>query len=277
MSKAYIGFGSNMGCKVGNIRRALLVLGQEKRIRFLEESSYYRTAPVGKIDQDWFVNLVARVETSLAPEELLKFCLETERKLGRVRKEKWGPRVIDIDLLVYEGCECADTNLELPHPRILERAFVLAPLLELEAEIEIGNAKGAKALEQINDQEVERMQPVVAVVGASKKPERYAYLAQSLLMEKGYRVCPVAPRGGSVLGVEVVTDLSHCTDPVDTVTLYVGSARVGKLTEAILEVMPRRVVFNPGTENEVLRNTLQEAGIETIEGCTLVMLKTQQW
>lgn len=277
MSRAYLGFGSNVGCKVGTIRKAAHALSQIDGIQKVELSSFYRTAPVGKLDQDWFVNAVAQVETSLSPREFLEACLEVERSLGRIRKERWGPRTIDIDVLVYEQLSIAEADLEIPHPRLMERAFALEPLVELAPGLEIGGRRCASALEDLRDQAVERMESVVAVVGASDKPDRYANRAQRMLAEYGHRVAPVSPKGGAVLGVSVIRDLADCNDPVDTVTLYVGSSRVEVLKDSILAVMPRRVVFNPGTENAALRTALEAEGIETLEACTLVMLRTGQW
>lgn len=273
MTEAYLGLGSNLGCKVGTIRRAVALLEKGGCIRNLELSPFYRTDPVGKTDQDWFVNAVARLETSLGAEELLKFCLSVEKKLGRERKERWGPRTIDIDLLLYGNERVVVDGLEVPHPRMGERAFVVQPLLDLAPELLIGGVSGSALLKGLEDQGIVRMEPVVAILGASDKPERYANRAQRLLFEKGYKVQPVAPRGDEVLGVPVARSLLDCSDPVDTLTLYLGSARLPSVLPDILEVSPRRVIFNPGTENAEVKAALEASGIETIEACTLVMLK----
>ena len=94
-------------------------------------SSLYRTPPWGKTDQPDFLNAAAEVLTGHTPRELLDLCLEAERRLKRVRKERWGPRLIDIDVLVFGDRSVHESGLEIPHPRMLERAFVLAPLAEI--------------------------------------------------------------------------------------------------------------------------------------------------
>jgi len=277
MTRAYLGLGSNIGCKVGNLRRAVRLISRIAETRLVQTSSFYRTAPLGITDQDWFVNAAACIETSLAPRALLDACLGVELEMGRLRKERWGPRLIDVDVLLFGDAVAKEEGMQLPHPRLLERAFALRPLLELDPDLAVGSLRVARALDGLEDQGVVQMRPVVAVVGASDKPERYAFRAQKLLMDRGHAVCPVTPRGGSVLGVDAVDDLRRCSSPVDTATLYVASSRVATLEESLLEAMPRRVVFNPGTENQALRHRLSEAGIEAIEACTLVMLSTDQW
>ncbi|MBD5781434.1 2-amino-4-hydroxy-6-hydroxymethyldihydropteridine diphosphokinase [Pelagicoccus sp. NFK12] len=277
MNKVYIGLGSNVGCKVGNIRRAIQALGHNDRIHNLELSSFYRTEPIGGVEQDWFVNAVARFDTTLTARELLEYCLAVERDLKRVRLERWGPRTLDIDILLFGEQKIEESELQVPHPRISERAFVLVPLIELDPNLEVDGVALASSLEGLERQGVERMQSVVAIVGASPKPDRYAHLAQRQLMGAGYEVRLIAPRGGAILGEPVLSRLTECQDPVDTVTLYIGSARVEEILEDLLSIRPRRVVFNPGTENEGVRRSLEQAGVETLEACTLVMLRTGQF
>lgn len=277
MNRVYLGLGSNLGCKVGNIRRAVYLLSRNECIQNVELVSFYKTDPVGGIEQDWFVNSVARLETSLSARGLLEVCLSVEKELKRVRNERWGPRTLDLDILFFGDQKIDEEDLQIPHPRILQRAFVLAPLAEFEESLEIGGLKVSESLNGVADQGIERMDPVVAVVGASSKPERYANMAQRSLMDDGYSVALVAPRGEAIMGVPVVRSLVECTDPVDTVTLYLGSARVGTILGDLLKVSPRRVIFNPGTENENVRSELEGHGIETLEACTLVMLRTGQF
>jgi 2-amino-4-hydroxy-6-hydroxymethyldihydropteridine diphosphokinase len=277
MNKVFIGIGSNLGCKVGNIRRAVRLLAKNDCIHNLELSSFYRTAPVGGVEQDWFVNAVARFETALCAKALLALCLGVERELKRVRVERWGPRTLDIDILLYGNERIGAEELQVPHPRMRERAFVLVPLLELEPRLTIEGQPLSQSLDAARDQEVEQMKPVVAIVGASRKPGRYSHLAQLQLMDAGFDVALVAPRGDEILGQPVLRSLSDCPDSVDTVTLYIGSARVPKVLDDILRVRPRRVIFNPGTENEEVSSQLQREGIETLEACTLVMLRTGQF
>ena len=114
----------------------------------------------------------------------------------------------------------------------------------------------------------------VVVLGASPKPARYAHQAQQLLMDKGYRVTPVHPNFDEVLGVATVHQVGDIDNEVHTLTLYVGSQRLVPHIDALMELAPKRVIFNPGTELAVYRERLDDAGIEWIEGCTLVMLKT---
>lgn len=104
----------------------------------LAVSRLYRTPPWGKTDQAWFFNACAKVETTLPPEALLDVCLDIERSMKRVRDERWGPRTLDIDVLTYEGTLQSGGRLELPHPRMTERGFVLMPLADFCAQMTVG-------------------------------------------------------------------------------------------------------------------------------------------
>ncbi len=115
------------------------------------------------------------------------------------------------------------------------------------------------------------------IVGASDKTDRYSHMAQLLLLEHGHEVIPVHPRLTSIVGVPVLADLSQITGPVDTVTMYVGSAVSSGLTERLISLKPRRVIFNPGAENADLAARLEASGIEAEEACTLVLLRTGQY
>jgi 2-amino-4-hydroxy-6-hydroxymethyldihydropteridine diphosphokinase len=127
----YIGIGSNQGDPVENCRRAIGGIVLDGRNRLVRCSSFYRTEPMGRKDQDWFVNGVVLVETSLGPRQMLEFLLSLEKKMGRVRRERWGPRVIDLDILFYGEEVIDEENLQVPHPRLHERRFVLIPLKEI--------------------------------------------------------------------------------------------------------------------------------------------------
>ena len=127
----YIGIGSNQGNPLENCRRAIQGIVSDGRNRLVQCSPFYRTEPVGQKDQDWFVNGVVLVETSLSPRELLDFLLALEKKMGRIRGEKWGPRVIDLDILFYGGEVWHEGGLQIPHPRLHERRFVLIPLKDI--------------------------------------------------------------------------------------------------------------------------------------------------
>ena len=131
--QAFIGVGSNLGDRWATMRGALAALAREPGIAALEASAVFETAPVGMLDQPPFLNLVAGVETELAPEALLAVLQAHERAAGRLRDQarRWGPRTLDLDLLLYEGETRATPGLTLPHPRMWERAFVTVPLREL--------------------------------------------------------------------------------------------------------------------------------------------------
>lgn len=129
--KAVIGLGSNIGNKEENIRAALRAVSLIPDTQVLRISSLYLTSPVGFSEQDFFVNAVAEIKTALSPNALLGACLGIEAGMGRERTFKNGPRIIDIDVLITEGFECATKELTVPHPRMAQRAFVIVPLAEL--------------------------------------------------------------------------------------------------------------------------------------------------
>jgi len=132
MAIAYVGLGSNLGDRVGNIRRALDMLNQTDDLSVLAVSSLYETEPEGYEDQDWFVNAAAQIETALSPRELLKLLKEIEQTIGRIRTSvRWGPREIDLDLLLYDQLCFESSDMIIPHPRMYQRAFVLVPLAEI--------------------------------------------------------------------------------------------------------------------------------------------------
>jgi 2-amino-4-hydroxy-6-hydroxymethyldihydropteridine diphosphokinase len=127
---AYVGLGSNLGHCEATVRRALELLGE--RVVVAAVSSLRETDPVGLVDQPRFVNAAARVETELSPRELLDVLLGVELELGRERRERWGPRTIDLDLLLYGDSAVDERGLTVPHPRLHERRFALEPLAELD-------------------------------------------------------------------------------------------------------------------------------------------------
>lgn len=130
MPVAYIGIGSNLGNRSKNIISALMMLDTQRGVKVVKCSSMMETEPVGP-PQPKYLNAVCAVETSLSPEELLGVLLSVEKALGRVRKERWGARTIDLDLLLYEEMILRTERLEVPHPRLAERRFVLEPLREI--------------------------------------------------------------------------------------------------------------------------------------------------
>jgi len=129
---AYIGLGSNLGEREDMIRQALEALAALPDTELLRASSLYDTEPVGDVDQPNFLNAVAQVETDLPAAQLLWNLLLIEKRLGRERTRRWGPRTIDLDLLLYGAETIEEDDLRVPHPELTRRAFVLVPLIELE-------------------------------------------------------------------------------------------------------------------------------------------------
>ncbi len=157
---AFIAICSNMESPAENCRRAMERLDAHPALSVSARSTLYRSEPFGKTDQDWFVNAVVRIDTSLSPEELLKTCLSIEQEMGRSRSEKWGPRIIDLDILFYDDLILKLEGLEIPHPGIPERSFVLVPMNEIAPDcIHPQLKKPVKTLlEEIeNPQQVQRM------------------------------------------------------------------------------------------------------------------------
>ncbi|KAB0680849.1 2-amino-4-hydroxy-6-hydroxymethyldihydropteridine diphosphokinase [Aureimonas leprariae] len=138
MTRALIGLGGNIGDPATAMAQALRWLDARDDAEVVSVSRLYRTPPWGKTDQPDFLNAVAAIETSLAPWPLLEVCLGVERELKRERRERWGPRPIDLDILDHGGLAYHDDALTLPHPRMAERAFVLVPLADVDAGFGIG-------------------------------------------------------------------------------------------------------------------------------------------
>lgn len=149
-ARAYLSLGSNLGDKRGAIAQALRRLEGMPDLTVVARSTDYRTPPWGDTDQDWFVNACAAVETGLSPQALLRACLSVEESLGRVRTRKWGPRIIDIDLIDYGGRTIRDEALTLPHPFALQRPFVLVPLAEIAPDLELGGVSVRTALGRLD-------------------------------------------------------------------------------------------------------------------------------
>ena len=131
MAVAYLGLGSNLGNRRENLDSAVRRLDEQNEISVTERSSLYETEPYGKTDQPDFINMCVEVETRISPLELLENVLAIEHELGRVRKEVWGPRTIDIDILLNEDLELSLDDLSIPHTEMHRRAFVLDPLAEI--------------------------------------------------------------------------------------------------------------------------------------------------
>jgi 2-amino-4-hydroxy-6-hydroxymethyldihydropteridine diphosphokinase len=147
MHRAYIGLGANLGDREAALRRALELLAEEPGIEVTAVSTFRDTAPVGLLDQPRFLNAAARIETELGPRVLLDRLLAVERAMGRTRTgPRFGPRTIDLDLLLYGDSTLAEPGLTLPHPRLRERAFVLEPLAELDSTLVIPGLGDVKSL-----------------------------------------------------------------------------------------------------------------------------------
>ena len=150
MVKVYLSLGSNIGDKSKNLNKAISLIKTHPDINNVTTSSYYKTAPQGFVDQDVFINCVVKLSTTLEAEDLLKFCLDIEKKLKRVRLFRWGPRIIDVDILLYGNESINTPTLTVPHPRMYERVFVLAPLSELDSKFE-------QELNKLEDQDVTKL------------------------------------------------------------------------------------------------------------------------
>jgi 2-amino-4-hydroxy-6-hydroxymethyldihydropteridine diphosphokinase len=134
---AFVGIGSNLGDREAHLSRAVELLSAEDRIVVVAVSEIRETAPVGPVPQGPFLNGAVRVETDLSPRELLERLLAVEERMGRVRGERFGPRTIDLDLLVYGDETVDESGLSVPHPRLHERRFALEPLAELAPDLKI--------------------------------------------------------------------------------------------------------------------------------------------
>lgn len=131
--RAWVGLGSNMHDPARQVRQALKSLAEQPGLQLMRQSRLYSSAPWGEIDQPPFVNAVAEMQCDASPQAVMAILLDIERAQGRIRGEgsRWGPRIIDLDLLLYDDVVINETNLVLPHPHLHERAFVLLPLHEL--------------------------------------------------------------------------------------------------------------------------------------------------
>lgn len=131
MKPAYISVGSNLGDRLGYIKKALCLLHAQKEIQLMQVSSCYETEPVGCTDQGKFINAAFSLQTACSPHALLEILQGIESSLGRKRIMRWGPRTVDLDILFYGNAVLHDRALTIPHPRLTERSFVLIPLAEI--------------------------------------------------------------------------------------------------------------------------------------------------
>lgn len=157
VTRAFIGLGSNLDDPRLQLDRALVALSQTPGIELREVSSCYRTAPWGETAQPDFLNAVAQIDTTLTAPMLLAHLVGIEAGAGRTRAQRWGPRTLDLDLLLYGNVACDTAQLQLPHPRMHERAFVLAPLAELAPDLVLGpHGRVAELLARLGTAGVQR-------------------------------------------------------------------------------------------------------------------------
>ncbi len=131
MKDVYLSIGTNIGERYENLQQAVALLREKENIEVVRVSSVYETAAVGYTDQADFLNIAVHLKTDASSTEMLKICQSIEQELGRVREFRWGPRIIDLDILLYNQENIETENLLVPHPRMYERAFVLVPLVEI--------------------------------------------------------------------------------------------------------------------------------------------------
>jgi 2-amino-4-hydroxy-6-hydroxymethyldihydropteridine diphosphokinase len=129
---AYIGIGSNLGDKLNHCEKAISEILKINRHKLLAKSPFFKTQPVGYTSQDWFVNGVIKIKTDLEALELLRTLKTIESQLGRMKTFRWGPRTIDLDILFFDDVEIHTEELQIPHPHIQDRQFVLIPLAEID-------------------------------------------------------------------------------------------------------------------------------------------------
>ncbi|MCO6390644.1 2-amino-4-hydroxy-6-hydroxymethyldihydropteridine diphosphokinase [Aliihoeflea aestuarii] len=156
-TRAYLGLGGNLGDPQAAMAAALRILDARPDLAVMQVSSLYRTPPWGVTAQPDFLNAVAEVETTLSPRQFLDACLDAERRLKRVRDERWGPRAIDLDILTFGDSHIDEEGLSVPHPRISERAFVLVPLLEIAPDLTIDGRPMADTLHALDASGIKRL------------------------------------------------------------------------------------------------------------------------
>ncbi|HEY3375625.1 MAG TPA: 2-amino-4-hydroxy-6-hydroxymethyldihydropteridine diphosphokinase [Candidatus Aquicultor sp.] len=154
---AYLGLGSNLGDRLDYLREALGLISAREGVKIERISSVYETAPVGGIEQRNFYNIVVGIKTACTPRELLALAHDVEKRLERVHTTCWGPRTIDVDILLYGDINISDADLTIPHPEMLQRAFVLVPLAETEPELVVGGKPIAAYINAVSSQAVEKI------------------------------------------------------------------------------------------------------------------------
>jgi 2-amino-4-hydroxy-6-hydroxymethyldihydropteridine diphosphokinase len=154
---AALGLGGNIGDVRESFRSAVSALRQAPGVELLAASSLYRTQPWGPVAQSPFLNMAVLARTTLSPHRLIDLCLEIERANGRVREIRYGPRTLDIDVLVYGNLSFSDERLTLPHPRLMERSFALVPLAEIAPDLLIEGVRVADAAARLGREGIERL------------------------------------------------------------------------------------------------------------------------
>lgn len=157
MTDAYLGLGSNLGDREALLRAAIAALNATPGVRVTSISSLYETPPWGPVPQGPYLNACVALETTLSPRELLTLCLAIERDHGRERAIRWGPRTLDMDVLLYGDESIDEEGLIVPHPRMSERAFVLVPLAEIAPELVVSGEAVATLLERLDASVIKRM------------------------------------------------------------------------------------------------------------------------
>ena len=161
MAEALLGFGGNLGDVRTTLGRAVTALCDGRDVKLVARSSDYRTPPWGVADQPPFINLAIVVETALTPRALLDRALRVEALFGRDRtkERRWGPRILDIDIIAFDALEIEESGLTLPHPHLFERAFVLAPLAEIAPHRKIKGTTVAEAFARLDPSGIEKLPP----------------------------------------------------------------------------------------------------------------------
>lgn len=156
---AFLSLGSNQGDRFECLMSALRELSISPNVKIDLVSSIYETDPVGYTNQANFLNMAVKISTSLTANNLLQLCLNIESKMGRVREFRWGPRIIDLDILLYNNENIEMEALQVPHPRLIERAFVLIPLVEIDRNLKLPHSDTplVKILDEIPDKEGVRL------------------------------------------------------------------------------------------------------------------------
>ncbi|MEG2984170.1 MAG: 2-amino-4-hydroxy-6-hydroxymethyldihydropteridine diphosphokinase [Peptostreptococcaceae bacterium] len=161
MNKVYIGLGTNIGNRLNYLKEALEKIDSYEDIKINKKSKLYETKAWGYTEQADFLNMCIEIETCLTPMELLNKCQRVESDLNRERKIRWGPRTIDVDILFFNDIILQEENLEIPHPRIKERAFVLIPLIDLNDDLKINNISINEYLQSLTTEEREEVKEFI--------------------------------------------------------------------------------------------------------------------